>query len=265
MLVTRTHQGVTWLASDLLTQACIPHAFSTRLGGTSTGPFASLNLGQPSMSPLKDDPATIEANWRRFTSAVGLPPQRASTSQVHGTAAAVWESKGMLHCPDGNADAIISRSNGITLTQRVADCMPLLIATTDGSAVGVIHAGWRGLVGGVIEAGVARLREISTGQPFIAAIGPCISVEAFEVGDEVAQVFAARWPAAVVRRTDWPKPHVDLRLAAVAILRGLGVSDLDVATECTVGLPDLFFSHRRDGVTTGRMAAAISVSGKVGV
>jgi polyphenol oxidase len=254
--------GLTLVRSDRLLAAGIPHAFSTRPGGISKGPFASLNLGQPSLSAVKDDPDSIAANWTHFLSAADLPPQRISTAQVHGTTVGHWSAQTLLACADGNADALVTTEPGVTLVQRVADCMPVLLATADGRAVGVVHAGWRGLVGGVIEAALAALRPLAGPRtPLLAAIGPCISAEAFEVGEEVATAFAERWPDAVLRREHWPRPHVDLPAAAVAILTAAGLADADIdrCDLCTVGRPDLFFSHRRDGPTTGRMAAAIAV------
>jgi YfiH family protein len=242
----------TILRSDRLAECGIPHAFSTRHGGVSEPPFDSLNLGNPSAdTALLDADVHIAENYRRFQQAIGCGKhQRVWVHQVHG--------RDCVRAGSGNghekADALVSDDPGLLLSVRTADCVAILLARTDGHRVAVVHAGWRGLVAGVIGHAVSRF-----GVPpsdLIAAIGPAISATHFEVGEEVAAAFD---DAHVVRRPGG-KPHVDLPATAAWQLRvaGLDESRIDRGDWCTYRDRDLFFSHRRDHGRTGRMAAVIA-------
>jgi YfiH family protein len=153
------------------------------------------------------------------------------------------------------------------LSVKYADCVPLLLASADGRAVAAVHAGWRGLVAGVIRAAVKRLEQTAaaSASTFVAAIGPCIGFDAFEVGPEVLAAFAARFgpAAAPIRAAHTGKGHVDLQKAALIELQsaGLSLDRIDTTDRCTFTHPQEFFSHRRDGNATGRMAAIISPAG----
>ena len=224
------------------------HGFSTRLGGVSGGPFASLNLGGAG-----DEPANVEENWRRFLLSIGASGAgRYEVEQVHG---ATVLAAGVA----GQADAIVSDDAAAPACVRAADCCPILLGRGDGSRVAAVHAGWRGLVAGVIEAGVGALG----GPPgeVVAAVGPCIGLGAFEVGPEVLGAFAGQFGDAAPLRRDGAggKGHVDLCASAVLALTRAGVppANVDTAFLCTVENEAEFFSHRRDKGVTGRMAAAI--------
>jgi len=137
-----------------------------------------------------------------------------------------------------------------------ADCVPILLASADGKKVAAVHAGWRGLVSGVVTEAVDALA-----CRFVAAIGPCIGVQRFEVGEEVAEQFDPRF----VRRDLGCRPHVDLRAAAYALLQDLGASQIDKTDRCTAHHEQEFFSHRRDVTqrgleTTGRMSSVIGLA-----
>lgn len=148
---------------------------------------------------------------------------------------------------------MVADGPGRLLCIRVADCVPVLLASADGRQVAAVHAGWRGIVAGVIEAAVAQMQG-----ELLAAVGPSIGVRHFEVGEEVASVF----DAAFVRRDLGDRPHVDLKAAVRDRLEAAGVEAIDLAGACTYADADDFFSHRRD-VThggmpdTGRMAALV--------
>jgi YfiH family protein len=222
--------------------------FSGRQGGVSRPPFATLNLGMRS----GDDRALVRENRRRLCDAVGADPARTSSCyQVHS--ATVHRAGpvppggdflgGTAEPPVG--DALHTEEPRRALVAFAADCVPIAIARADGSAVAVCHAGWRGLVAGVVEATVAALGE----GPLQAAVGPCAGPERYEVGPEVAAPLRARFGEAAVR-----DGHADLAGCAALALRTSGVADVDVAGLCTIADAERFFSHRRDGAPSGRQA-----------
>ncbi len=253
--------GVVTYRSSLLAAAGVPHAFTTRVGGTSPAPNDTLHLGLVRDEPAERQPA-IEENFVRLWSAVGFGArERFEVRQVH--------ADGILHAREGRAaqdedeaDAILSDRIDLALVVRTADCVPILLASADGRVVAAIHAGWRGIVAGVVPVAVraiGREYDIVAGDLRVA-IGPAISVDSYEVGDEVAQAFGARGLGAFVRReTPDAKPCADLRGSAAhqLALCGVAAAAIDVSDRCTFRDRDEFFSHRRDAGRTGRMAAVI--------
>ncbi|RMH00281.1 MAG: peptidoglycan editing factor PgeF [Deltaproteobacteria bacterium] len=227
------------------------HGFSTRLGGVSRGRYAGLNL----TTKTGDDPAAVAENLQRLATAAGFSSEHlVRVRQVHG-ARVVWARQAQ----GAEADGLCARVEDAPAVVGVhtADCVPLLLADAGGRAVAAVHAGWRGLVAGVIPAAVAALASAGVRPDrLLAAIGPCIEAEAFEVGDEVA----ARFPLeVVVRRPDWTKPHVDLVAATRLQLVGCGVppEHVERVGGCTHTHPDRYFSYRRDGANMGQHLAFI--------
>jgi YfiH family protein len=218
--------------------------FTTRRGGYSRGPYASLNLGLLT----EDDPTAVRANRAAVEGDLGL--RLAWGRQVHGTAVAVRDAPG----PGGAADAQVTSAPDIAPMVLSADCLTIALAAP--GVAGVIHAGWRGLADGVIPAGVAAARARAAGAPVHAAIGPGAGVCCYEVGDEVRDRFA-RYGAAVKRER-----NLDLKAIATSQLADAGVAEVHDVGLCTIcGDPGLFFSHRRDGGVTGRQAAIAWLSG----
>lgn len=220
-------------------------AFSGRQGGVSEGPYASLNLGYLT----DDDPAAVHENRRRLCAAVGADPERTVLNhQVHG--AAVREAAplaGGFLAPAGElpqADALVTREEELALVALAADCVPIVIATLDGAGLAVVHAGWRGLVAGVVEAAVAALAG-----PCAAAVGPCAGPLAYAVGDDVAGPLRERFGAEAARGGTADLPHCAGRALVAA---GLAPDAVDIAGICTITDADGFFSHRRDAGVTGR-------------
>lgn len=200
--------------------------FTTRRGGVSTGPYASLNLGPWTA----DDPGAVAANQERLRAGLGLR-WLSLGRQVHG-ADVVDAGDG------GDADGRVTREHGTGVMVLTADCLPVALAGGDG--VAMIHAGWRGLAAGILEAGVAAL-----GGDVAAAIGPGAGGCCYEVGPEVHAAFGEDGP-------DGARP-IDLKAIAAARLRAAGVATVHDCGLCTIcGDPDLFFSHRRDAGVTGR-------------
>lgn len=264
MLTRTVHpNGVVTYQSPLLAAAGVPHAFSTRIGGVSHGPFHTLNLGNPAQNPQgppipQDEPIYLQSNYDRLQDALGLPQvQRAWVRQVHGTRILLVDDP--VPFGDTDADGIITSAKNVLLTIRVADCVPILLASADGSIVAAVHAGWRGVVAGIVPRAVQALAEHGALRGhLLAAIGPSIGAPHFEVGEEVAAEFlAAGLAAAVQRPAGQPKPHIDLACALRLQLARHDVSHIDTADLCTFQKSDEFFSHRRENGITGRMAGVI--------
>lgn len=250
--------GVVLYLSPQLEALRIPHAFSTRLGGTSTGPFSSMNLGNPTGVDTQDDWDTIYENYRILHAALDLSGrQRCSVHQVHGPNV-VRVDRGRDHDSTQKADAMVTSDPRRVLSVRTADCVPVLLASDDGGAVAAAHAGWRGVVTGVVTAALAEMNVPPA--RVVAAIGPSIGMDAFEVGPEVLAEFQRVFgPEAPVRRREDGKGQVDLRESIRRQLTVAGVTRIDISDRCSYRDADEFFSHRRDNGVTGRMASLIGV------
>lgn len=261
------------VVSEVLRAVGVPHGFSTRLGGVSSGAYGSLNFGSPGNLDAHDrDPApNIAANWAALVAQIDGASGREiiEVHQVHGAAACVVRrgepSARERTGHDQQADAIVTDDPARLAAIRVADCAPVLIASGDGAIVAAVHAGWRGALGGVIGAAVAEMVRLGAraGQ-MAAAVGPCIGAEAFEVGEDVAARFQAEFGAqtAHVRRTA-RGIRVDLKgsIRERLLRAGLEPGRVDVLGHCTVSDSELFFSHRRDKGVTGRMVGVIGPRG----
>nr|WP_317984278.1 peptidoglycan editing factor PgeF [Candidatus Dactylopiibacterium carminicum] len=221
--------------------------FSTRVGGVSQGRYAALNLA----THVGDDPQSVQQNRARLQA--HLPAGPCWLEQVHG--ATVVDA---THAANGaRADGAISRQAGVVCAVMTADCLPVLFCTADGRAVGAAHAGWRGLAAGVLENTLTALQAAPTG--VMAWLGPAISQTAFEVGTEVREAFVGRLPAAAEAfvATGPGKWHADLYLLARQRLRAAGVSQIFGGGLCTYSDSRRFFSARRDGTQSGRMAGLV--------
>lgn len=243
------------LRSALLARHGFAHGFSLRTGGVSEGPFATLNLGRS----VGDDPLAVAENARRFAEAIGVDLARLhEVSQVHGRAVlSVAPEADVSSSRSVEADALVARG-GAAAAVRTADCMPILVAHPPSGAVAAVHAGWRGVVARVLDAAIDAM-----GVPpeeLLAAIGPHIRAEAFEIGEDVAREIAASACGADVILPRSPRPHADLARAVRAQLAARGVADdrVDDVGGCTLTDAARFFSHRRDAGRTGRHLAAIA-------
>jgi YfiH family protein len=202
----------------------------------SEGPFASLNLGLLT----SDDPVNVEENRERLCDAVEASPERlAMNRQVH--AATVNRADAGGRGRDG--DGLWTDEPGLPMLKVTADCLPIALARTNGRpALALLHAGRIGLLEGIVEAGVAAL-----GGGLAAVVGPGIGPCCYEVGDDIADAYRARFgPDAVKGR------NLDLWTVSERALRDAGVASVERLDQCTACDPELFFSHRRDGGMTGR-------------
>lgn len=211
-------------------------AFSTRLGGVSEGPYESLNLGVLT----RDGPENAQENRRRLCAAVGADPERlAMNRQVH----AATVNRAIAGERGREGDGLWTDEPGVPMLKLTADCLPVALARRDGApALALLHAGRAGLLEGILEAGVAALG----GGNIAAAIGPGIGPCCYEVGDEIADTYRARFGAAALRGR-----NLDLWTVAERLLRDAGVESVERVDVCTACGAD-FFSHRRDGGVTGR-------------
>jgi len=247
-----------FIASELLGAAGFRHAFFTRRGGVSEGPYESLNFSRA----VGDHAERVAANVALAAETLGVGPRRVCyLSQVHGV---VTHVLGGAETPEQvlelEGDALVSREATLACGVRSADCVPILVADRASGAVAAIHAGWRGVARGAVESGVEALRELSGADgELIAAVGPHIRVGAFEVSDDVAAELEAASPVAAVVERSGAKPHVSLVRIVRGKLRALGLEDgaIDDVGGCTVTEPERFFSFRRDGKVGGRHLSAI--------
>lgn len=243
-----------FLIPDWPAPPAVRAAVTTRGGGFSTGPYASFNLA----THVGDDLRAVAANRRRLQEALALPAEPHWLEQVHGRRVAV-----LPRPVAGSADAAVAFEPGLVAAVLVADCLPVLLANRAGSRVGIAHAGWRGLVTGVVEATVAALA--TDPAELIAWLGPAIGPAAFEVGGELRRMFVATQPEseAEFRPGRGQKYLADLPGLVRRRLAACGVTAVHGGGHCTVSDPQRFYSYRRDG-RTGRMAALIWLAAERG-
>jgi YfiH family protein len=246
----------------------VRHGFFTRHGGVSEGLYATLNCALRS----KDEPANVRENRLRVANAVGVEPDHfVSGYQVHGCAVAtVYRPWGVASRPE--VDALVTAKAGIALGVTIADCAPLLFADEEANVIGVAHAGWKGALAGIAEATVGAMENLGAERGrVVAAVGPCIGPDSYEVGAEFHDKFLAA-DAANARffrdgaREDHPlfdlPGFVEARLAAMG-LGAVEVSGIDTRPEGSD-----FFSYRRACLNEepgfGHNIAAIAIDGAVG-
>ena len=235
----------TLITPDWPVPSHVKSLMTTRAGGVSVGPFASLNLA----THVQDDPIAVTENRRRLREA--LPAEPIWLNQIHGTR--IIQANDTSGVPD--ADASFTRTPHTVCAVMTADCLPVLFSARDGSVVAAVHAGWRGLAEGVLEATVAAMQVPPA--DVIAWLGAAIGPDAFEVGAEVRDTFIASHPQSSVAF----KPHqqkwlADIFALARIRLNACGVNAIHGGGLCTYTDAARFYSYRRDGVT-GRMATLI--------
>ena len=243
-----------WIRLDL---ACAEILFSDRTGGVSAPPFDTANAGYS----RGDDPANVDENRGRIGAGLGGrasdPGQWISLHQVHGATVYAGDvALGRLVKPpnvDGltagrpapQADAAVSAEPGAVLSVLTADCGPVALVAP--GVVAAVHAGWRGLAAGVVEAAVAEVRQRSSA-PIRAVLGPCIHPECYEFSAADLEPIEEQLGPEVVGRTSAGRPALDVPRAIRLALAGAGVTDLTDVDVCTACSPE-YFSHRRDGRT----------------
>lgn len=235
--------GADWPAPDDIVAGC-----SYRYGGVSRDRYVSFNLA----GHVGDDPVAVRENRGRLAGLLELPAEPGWLRQVHGTTVVVDPPTDQA--PEG--DASVTTHPGVVCAVLTADCLPVLLAASDGSEVAAAHAGWRGLSSGILEATVGTMS--SAPETLLAWLGPAISQAAFEVGPEVRDAFLQHDADAEACFAGNARGRWQADLYALARLRlgGAGVTSVFGDGRCTYGEEEQFFSYRRDG-RCGRMASLI--------
>ena len=241
--------------------AGVRHGFFTRVGGVSRGVYRGLNLGQGSA----DDPGAVEANRALAAGWFGAPPERLlSCRQVHSARVVTTEGP-FEERPE--ADGAATATLGLVCGALAADCAPILMADPEAGAVAAVHAGWKGALTGVIEAGVEALVGLGA-QPsrIVAAVGPCIGPDSYEVGLEFLDRFTGEDPASAGyfrAGVAHDKRMFDLPGYVLSRLSRAGVEDAEWVGRDTYAEPELFYSNRRalhrGEADYGRLLSAIAI------
>ncbi|MDD1783006.1 peptidoglycan editing factor PgeF [Enterovibrio sp. ZSDZ35] len=242
-----------WIQPDWPAPANVKAVSTTREGGVSMPPFDSLNLG----NHVGDNPEHVAQNRSVLADMMNMPSQPAWLNQIHGTEVMTLPLSSASGVPD--ADASFTAVPDHACVVMTADCLPVLFCNEEGTQVAAAHAGWRGLVNGVLEQTLAKFDGKSK---VMAWMGPAIGAQAFEVGDEVREQFIATNPDAHFAF----QPHNDRWLADIYLLARqrlamAGVTKVYGGEYCTVSDPQRFFSYRRENCT-GRQASCIWISSR---
>ena len=239
------------LAFDWTLPRGVHAAFTTRAGGASIAPWDSFNLGVH----VGDDPSKVAANRSRLARLLALPAEPSWLNQVHGTEVVDLDAR-LTGRVSATADASIATLPGRVCVVMVADCLPVLFASRDGKHIAAAHAGWRGMVAGVLERTVDALGVAPS--ELSAWLGPAISQRYFEVGEEVREAFVRveAGAAACFSANERGRWQADLVGLARRRLAAAGVATVSGGAWCTYADREQFYSYRRDG-KGGRMAALI--------
>ncbi|RMC37665.1 peptidoglycan editing factor PgeF [Paracoccus alkanivorans] len=247
------------LTSPLL--ANVRHGFFTRKGGASSGLFAGLNCGRGS----SDQSDMVTLNRARVAEAMAVPADGLATvRQVHSAdVVTLMEGDDLRQTAEIKADGLVTKRSDVALAVLTADCQPILLADPAAGIIGACHAGWRGALGGIIEATVEAMRSLGA-QEIRAVIGPTISQRAYEVGEDFMEDFLAEDPDHARFFSGGPngRPMFDLPSFGLSRLRALDV-EAEWSGHCTYSDPERFFSYRRathEGqVDYGRLISAIAL------
>jgi YfiH family protein len=229
------------LTSELLSP--VRHGFFTRRGGASSGVFHGLNCGLGS----SDQSEIVRINRHRVADAMDVAPEDLATIyQVHSADALTLDSppeQGTV-----KADAMVTATPGLALGVLTADCQPVLFSDPEAGVIGAAHAGWKGALGGVLEATLERMEELGADRArIVAAIGPTISQQAYEVGPEFLETFLAEdsESARFFANGTGDRYHFDLVGYSLNRLRTAGIADVEWIRRCTYSEPERFYSYRR--------------------
>lgn len=234
------------IQSEALTRnGGIAHGFFGRRGGVSGGIYAALNCGLGS----KDARDVVGENRRRVAKHLGAAPDCLLTAHQHHSADAIVVTEPWTFETMPKADALVTATRGIAVGALAADCAPVLFADAEAGIVAAAHAGWKGALGGVLESAVATMEKIGARRErIVAALGPCIGPEAYEVGPEFEANFIAQSPENkrfFRRPSALARPYFDLPAFVLARLDALQLGKVESCARCTYSYPDDFFSYRR--------------------
>ncbi|NOH93457.1 peptidoglycan editing factor PgeF [Vibrio sp. AIC-3] len=225
---------------------------STRFDGCSTGAYQGLNLGMH----VGDDASLVENNRAWLKQHANMPAAPVWLHQTHSTDVVT-----VLH-PTADildADGTFTTAKGVVCSAMTADCLPVILTDTKGTQVAAVHAGWRGLAGGILENAVAKFSNLGSENKIIAWLGPAIGKQAFEVGDDVLEAFVSfdsQAKLAFEAKAEPGKWLANMSQLATQRLNKVGVTSVTDSNLCTFADADAFYSYRRDGIT-GRQATFI--------
>jgi YfiH family protein len=249
--------GLVTYRFDRLAVEGVTHAVFTRLGGVSQGPFSSLNVGHT----VGDDAEAVRENHRRIYASLGIDGRVvASPHQVHGNRVAAVSARDAGQVLK-NTDGLVTRTPGLALLLRFADCQPVVLYDPAHHAAGLLHAGWRGVAQGIVRRGVEAMAEAFGSRPrdLLAGLGPAIGPCCYTVGHEVAAAMGYALPdwREVMKLVGDDQWSLDLSAANAQQLAAAGVARIEQAHLCTACRSDEFFSHRAENGHTGRFAAVV--------
>lgn len=250
------------VTSDLI--APVRHGFFTRMGGASAGIFEGLNCGSGS----SDQADVVALNRSIAARAMGVSADAlVSVHQIHSDRVAVITRPLDPTQPRPKADAMVTATPGIALGILTADCLPVLFSDSNAGVIGAAHSGWKGAIGGVLEATLDAMETLGARRENIrAALGPCITQPNYEVGPEFVQTFTDADPAnaAFFAPGDGDRSQFDLPGYAAHRLAAAGAGQIESTGHCTYADPDLFYSYRRSvhraEADYGRLLSAITLS-----
>ena len=258
-LILKTKGSLQYLQDPSI---AVPHCFTTRLGGVSTGALSSMNLGLR----LADDPANVAENFRILARELGFQPEDLVTPrQIHSDIVLqVGRADREKHLIPGGSregDALITNEPGVALVVFTADCTPILLWDPVTGAVGAVHAGWRGTASGILLKTVRAMEKAYGVRPenLHAAIGPNIGECCFETDADVPQALMAALGDSVLPYISQKgeKYHIDLKQVNALWLKLAGVRCITLSDHCTACRPDLYWSHRKVGLNRGSQGAII--------
>lgn len=259
-MIRHQHNGIAFYQFESLAEHHnIIHAVFTRIGGTSSEPFHSLNVGEL----VGDDPTAVRANHSAILRVLGIGAGQVVTShQVHGARVAiVGSAQGGTVVPA--TDGLISRARGMVLLLRFADCLPLMLYDPRRQVVALAHAGWRGCLAGVVASTVSEMERAFACEPqdMLAGLGPAIGPCCYEVGHEVTMGVEKTFGSDHELLLTQPggRVHFDLPSAVRSQLLQSGVRRIETSGLCTCCERDEFFSHRGESGNTGRFAAVLGL------
>ena len=269
-LIEKNNLGVTWLSFPALEETgMVTHAFSTRMGGVSEGPFATMNFS----FTRGDDPEAVKENYRRMANALNVDMEHmVVTYQTHTTNVRVVSEqdfgKGVISDRDyRDVDGLITNIPGVTLVTFFADCVPLYFVDTKKRVIGLSHSGWRGTVNRMGQVTIERMKETFGTDPkdVIACIGPSICQDCYEVGAEVIEQFKNNFESCHYEKLFYKKENGKYQLnlweANRIVLQEAGIptENISVTDICTYCNPELLFSHRRCADKRGNLCAFLSI------
>lgn len=259
-MIRHQHSGVSFYRFETLSaHNAVVHAVFTRIGGSSSGPFHSLNVGQL----VGDEPAAVQANHGLIFSTLGMRSEQAVTArQVHGAHVAIVGTS-QLGSVMPATDGLISQARGVALLLRFADCLPLMLYDPLRQAIGLVHIGWRGCLAGAVSNTLVAMQRAFSSDPrdLLAGLGPAIGPCCYQVGPEL--ITSVAQTRGSLKGFLFTQPdgsvHFDLPSAVHSQLRRAGVQSIEDSGLCTCCRRDEFFSHRGESGRTGRFAAVLAL------